>query len=544
MRRSFLLYALIIAVLITACDSPTADDHGHSHEQGSNHVHDDDNYGDHDEHGHDEHGHGNPEHDEDRSGGGIVVTNFSETAELFVEFAPLVVGQPSEFATHFTRLDSFRPLAEGRVIVRLAGGRAPEEIFSASPSEIAGIFRPLVTPRHAGVREVTVILEAGRFVSIHPMGEYRVYASAEDAEASIPERGEEGALIPFLKEQQWQADFATKEVTQSRLFHSVFAPGSLTPAPGGDAHLTAQTDGVVLGGDNGFPQIGDRVERGQVVARVAPNLSGDQDFAGLVADREAAHVAVRAAQAEFDRVSRLAAEGAVAQRRVDEATAALQTAQTQLRAASSRLDTAQGGDGGGFVVRAPISGTIAEVSVGLGSYAESGDPLFRIVDNSRLRLIAQIAEVDTPVSAPQGAWFTMLGHDDAVDIADHNGRLVGVGAAIDPVRRTTPVIFEFDNDAGFSAGAFVNTRVRQGEVFEGPSIPASAILDDMGVSVVFVMEDGEHWRRQPVQIAVRDGDRVGIASGLSDGDRVVTRGAYLIHLAASGPAEIGHGHAH
>lgn len=543
MRRSFLLCALIAAGLVTACDRPPADDHGHAHAHGSDHAHDDHTH-DHDDHDHGDHDHDGHAHDGDESGGGIVVTDFSDTAELFVEFAPLAVGQPSEFAAHFTRLDDFTPLTEGRVIVRLAGGGAPEEVFTATPSQTPGIYRPVAVPRHAGVRELTVILEAGRFVSIHPMGEYRVHASAEEAEAAVPERGDEGALISFSKEQQWQVDFATTEVTHRALFHSIFAPGSLTPAPGGDAHLTAQTDGVVLGSDTGFPQIGDVVEQGQVVARITPNLGGDQDFAGLIADREAARVAVRAAQAEFDRVSGLAAEGAVAQRRVDEATAALQTARTQLRAATTRLDTAQGGDGGGVVVRAPISGAIAEVSVGLGSYAESGDPLFRIVDNSRLRLIAQIAEVDTPVSAPQGAWFTTLGHDNAVDIADHNGRLVGVGSAIDPLRRTTPVIFEFDNDAGFSAGAFVNTRVRQGEVFEGPTIPASAILDDMGVSVVFVMEDGEHWRRQPVQIAVRDGDRVGIASGLSAGDRVVTRGAYLIHLAASGPAEIGHGHAH
>lgn len=542
MNRSVLLGALSSALFLAACGSQPADDHGHAHDDGG-HAHGDDSghsHGD-DAHAHDDGGHGEDDHGH---GGGIVVTDFTDSAELFVEFPPFAVGQQSPFAAHFTRLDDFTPVAEGRVIVRLAGGGAPEETFTATPSATAGIFRPVAVPRYEAVRDVTVILEAGRLVSVHRLGEYQVHADAAAAEASMPDEAEEEGLIPFLKEQQWQVDFATAEAMSSRLHMSVQAPASLMPAPGGDARLSAQTDGVVLGGDEGFPQIGDQVERGQVLARITPNLGGDQDYAGLIADREAAAVAVRAAQSEFDRVSTLASEGALAQRRVDEASATLQTARARLRAADARLSAVQGGGSGGVAVRAPISGEMAQVSVGVGSYTEAGDALFRIVDASRMRLVAEVAEVDTPLQQPQGAWFTLLGSDQAVDISDHNSRLIAAGAAVDPQRRTTPVIFEFDNDAGFSAGTLVTARVRLGDVFEGPVIPAEAIVDEMGVSVVFVMSDGENWRRQPVQIAVRDGDLVGIASGLSAGDRVATRGAYLIHLAATGPAEAGHGHAH
>jgi cobalt-zinc-cadmium efflux system membrane fusion protein len=47
-----------------------------------------------------------------------------------------------------------------------------------------------------------------------------------------------------------------------------------------------------------------------------------------------------------------------------------------------------------------------------------------------------------------------------------------------------------------------------------------------------------------VQLGIRDGDYVEIRSGVASGERVVSRGAYLVKLAASGPAEVGHGHAH
>ena len=56
---------------------------------------------------------------------------------------------------------------------------------------------------------------------------------------------------------------------------------------------------------------------------------------------------------------------------------------------------------------------------------------------------------------------------------------IAAGGAVDPVTRTVPVVFEFDNSEGaFRAGMSVNAHVRTGDGFEGPSIPASAIVDD------------------------------------------------------------------
>ncbi len=540
MRRELLLTSALLAAVLAAC--APAGDHGHDDGEDS-HAHGDDDHG----HAHDAGGHGEDDHGEDAHGhgGGVVVTDFTETAELFVEFPPFAVGRDSPFAAHFTRLDDFSPVADGQVIVRLAGGGAPEEVFTASPSPTAGIFSPVARPRHAVTRDVTVILQAGDLVSIHSLGRYDVFGTVAEADASLPADSEDETLIPFLKEQQWQVDFATAEVRQAGLYHSVRAPATLEPAPGGDASVTAQLDGVVLAAGETFPQIGDVVEQGDVIARIAPNLVGERDYASLVADRDAARAAYTVARAEQERVASLFEAGAVSRSRVDQAEAELQTSRARLNAAQARLEGASGGTDGGVAVRAPVSGRIARMDVRPGSYAQSGDALFRIVDPSRMRLVAQIAEIDAPsVGQPQGAWFTLLGHDDAYDLSDHGGRLVAAGGAVDPVRRTMPVIFEFANDEGFAAGALASARIRTSERFDGPVIPASAIVDESGQAVVFVMEDGENGRRQPIRIAVRDGDLVGVASGLEPGDRIVSTGAYLVHLAASGPAEAGHGHAH
>ena len=52
----------------------------------------------------------------------LVYTIYSEKTELFVEFKPLVVGDESRFAAHFTVLgDLFKPITEGSVSLTLTG---------------------------------------------------------------------------------------------------------------------------------------------------------------------------------------------------------------------------------------------------------------------------------------------------------------------------------------------------------------------------------------------------------------------------------------
>jgi len=46
------------------------------------------------------------------------------------------------------------------------------------------------------------------------------------------------------------------------------------------------------------------------------------------------------------------------------------------------------------------------------------------------------------------------------------------------------------------------------------------------------------------RLGAREGDWVEVLDGLTSGQRVVSRGAYLVKLASTGTAQIGHGHAH
>ncbi|MBF8292319.1 MAG: efflux transporter, family, subunit, partial [Steroidobacteraceae bacterium] len=57
-------------------------------------------------------------------------------------------------------------------------------------------------------------------------------------------------------------------------------------------------------------------------------------------------------------------------------------------------------------------------------------------------------------------------------------------------------------------------------------VPVTALLEADGrAALVFVVAEGDHAMRVPVQTGRLLGDRIEIVTGLSPGDRVVTEGA-------------------
>jgi multidrug efflux pump subunit AcrA (membrane-fusion protein) len=77
-----------------------------------------------------------------------------------------------------------------------------------------------------------------------------------------------------------------------------------------------------------------------------------------------------------------------------------------------------------------------------------------------------------------------------------------------------------------------------------PVVPRDAVLMESGRPYVFVQEGGESFARRYVEVASRDGDLVGIRSGVKPGERVVTRGAYELQLASAAKGLPAEGHVH
>jgi cobalt-zinc-cadmium efflux system membrane fusion protein len=473
-----------------------------------------------------------------------VHTHATDQTELFVEFDPLVAGEKTTFAAHFTRLADYKPVAAGTVDVILSGGDAPTERFRVRAPRAPGIFAPTVLPRATGMRDLSLVLSAPGLEARHDLGQVRVHADAAAARTAGPAPGQVEGEIGLLKEQQWTTDFAIETVQPRALRESVRAPATIRPSADGAAEVVATSAGTVRAAGR-FPVLGEAVVRGQTLAMLVPRLGGDTDAASLQADLSAARSQAALAEADAARMQRLHAQQAVSQRRLQEAQAARQVARAQLQAAQGRASQLAGG--GGIALKAPLGGTLARVPVANGSAVEAGDVLFHIVDRSTLWLHVHVAEADAAkLDAPTGAAFELPGLDAPVEIrAGDNGRLVGVGSVIDPDSRSLPVVFALDDPpARIALGQDVQAQVFTGRTRTGLSVPVEAVIDDGGQRVVYVMRGGESFSRVPVRLGLRDGDRYEVLEGLAAGDRVVGRGAMQVRLAAATPEAMGHGHAH
>lgn len=503
------------------------------------------------QHAHDAHEVADPAHS-DHPAEGSRITHFTDRTELFVEFPPLVKGTVATFIAHLTNLPDFRPVGAGRVVVVLSGG-APEERFEAGPSTVPGIFKPEVRPQLAGRRALSLRWEEAGAGVVHELGEVVVFPDQSSAEATHHGRepaAEEG--IAFTKERQWATDFATTAAVVRPMRDLVSATGVLRARSDGEAVLHAPATGHLLPGPRGFPSVGMPVRPGQVLARVAPHLGGDTDIASLELNLAKARLALERSRQERERMESLFRVEAVPERRLIAARSEEQAAEAERVAAEARLahyreSPSSRARHGGLAIEAPIGGVVAEVSVVQGAFLAEGAPILRVVDPAHLWLEARVPESELGrLKLAQGGWFKVDGFEQTFDFTvGRNAKLVALGGVVEKDSRTVPVIFELDNPEGrLRIGMAAKVAISVGEAGESLAIPASAVVDEGGRNLVFVQLDGERFGRREVALGSRDGEWVAVRQGLEPGERVVSRGAYLVKLAGSVTATEGHGHAH
>lgn len=540
------LVPLIFAVagLVAGCHDHHDDEAAGSHDHGGHH-----------EAGHPGHDHGDhaaaADADHEHTVGALSFTRWTERTELFVEFPQLVVGQPSPFAAHLTRMSDFTPLDSGVVTVLLAGSGAAEERFVVEAPSTAGIFRPVVVPVHAGRRRVTLLLGAPGLDDVHDLGEIEVFADVRAAEAAATDGEETSGRIGFLKEQQWPIEFATVPVGGREVRPSLRLHGTLRPRADGEAWVTAPIAGRLAGAGDDQPRIGIDVARGDALAQIVPRLGPESDVATLDLAARRAALELEQATRERQRLEGLLAEGAVAERRVLEARNAQQQAQARRDAAARRLGQQRavqrvgvGAVTDGIVVPAPIGGTVAAVTTTPGLFVEEGDPLVHIVDLDRLWLEVRVPEAHAgDLREPGGVWFQIEGIERVFETGAD--RVVALGGVVDASTRTLPLLFEIDNPGRLlRIGMFARAHVLTGPVRRTLAMPVEAVVHDAGVDTVYVQVAGESFERRVVRLGVRDRAHVEVLSGVAAGERVVTRGAYAVKLAASGAQVPAHGHAH
>lgn len=178
-----------------------------------------------------------------------------------------------------------------------------------------------------------------------------------------------------------------------------------------------------------------------------------------------------------------------------------------------------------FPLNSPISGTVVERNGTIGATVGSDANLFKIIDLSRVWIDANVFEKDLErVRIGQLVNIKVPAFPDAT----FTGRVILISSTIDPDTRTVQVRTEVANpDGQLKPDMFANVEIVTAGRRQAISVPLAAVLDEGGRSVVFIA-DGNNYTKKEVTLGLKSDDRVEIVQGLNAGDKVVTKGNYLL----------------
>jgi cobalt-zinc-cadmium efflux system membrane fusion protein len=459
----------------------------------------------------------------------VVVTQWNDSTELFLEYPHLLAGQPTgNWAIHLSDMTTFKPITAGTLTVRFLRNGQEARSFSVEAPARDGIFLLDPVIDEPGTYQVQLALSSSQATSVHTLPAVQVWAS----EAELPrEESDEGGGIAFLKEQQWQIPFAVRSAREQQVSRTVSAPGEIVAPDGALAQVSAPTSGIALAASNrGAPSVGQAVSAGELLVVLNP-IAGEGGYARARGELERL-------EQEVDRAERLFAAGAIPQKRLDDARRELEVARAEVRSLGG------GAEEGDFRlrVRAPISGTVAARSFVPGGRVQAGDPLFTIVDPATLWLRVQLPPgAASSLSRDAIASFAV----DGVSRTFEASRLVSVGSVLDPATRTVPAVFAVQNPGGgLKIGQYARVTVPVGGTVTGVAIPNEAIIDDNGTPVAYVQTGGESFERRVLTLGESDATYSQVVQGISAEEKVVTTGAYQVRLASMSGSDFAGGHAH
>ncbi len=181
-------------------------------------------------------------------------------------------------------------------------------------------------------------------------------------------------------------------------------------------------------------------------------------------------------------------------------------------------------------IRSPFAGTVLERNVEQGDYVKAGTVLFHIADLSKVWVQIDAYESDLPHLARGN---TVLIELDALPGETFEGSIGFIDPVLDKTTRTAQVRVEVDNDDGrLRPGMFAQAVVRtELETKSGQIVvPRSAVLFTGRRSVVYVAQPGSpgSYALREVRVGGRGGPLLPVLAGLSEGEVVVTNGAFVL----------------
>jgi membrane fusion protein (multidrug efflux system) len=256
---------------------------------------------------------------------------------------------------------------------------------------------------------------------------------------------------------------------------------------------------------------GQVVEKGDVLVVLAK----DEEEAEL----EAAEAILKEKRLAYGRATALEQRKFTATAQLDERRAELSQAESQIAVIEARIADR--------VIRAPFSGAVGLRNISVGTLVEPGDVITTLDDLSTIKVDFSVPSAYLPTL---NSGLGVVARADAFGDRRFEGVISGVDSRVDPVTRSIVARAVLPNADGALKPGLLMTI----ELLKNPRramfIPEEALIPRGRSNSVLVVDEtaGNTVVRREVTIGMRQLGSVEILEGLSEGDKVVTRGALQV----------------
>ncbi len=305
------------------------------------------------------------------------------------------------------------------------------------------------------------------------------------------------------------------------------------------ARLASTIDGAAIVGSTVAGRItelsaivGQNVSKGQILARIQ-----SPEGAEKVSEFIRTQANFKASKADVERATKLYDEKIGSLRDLQAKQSEFETSRAEFLAASHAISalglTEKNIDDidKGFPIFAPIAGNISQMNATLGQHIETGQDIFRIVDNNKLQVHLDIFENDIPKIA--------LGNDAIIKLASSgekiSGKVISIGREMDIHKKTFPVIVSITRSkmsgvyVGMSAEVFIESNVTSASAFRVPD--EAVILTESGYRV-FVKENENTFEPREVEILAHEEHSMFLRGELHDGEIIAVKGGFFLQSQA------------
>ncbi len=248
--------------------------------------------------------------------------------------------------------------------------------------------------------------------------------------------------------------------------------------------------------------VGDEVRRGQVLAEINSETIR-ADLAAAKASYAEAQAVLADAITNNKRIQQLKNTGAISAQESTQYQTSQATAQARLDAAKAQIESNQLRLAQTQVV-SPDNGVISARTATVGSLAQTGQELFRLIRDHRLEWRAEVTTSDL-YKLKQGMTAHIVSPDPAQPAV--TGKVRMIAPVIDPQTRYGLVYVDIPTTQAVRMGMFVKGKFDLGEKL-ALTVPQTALLLRDGFSYVFIVGENNRVSQQKVTLGRRLGDRV------------------------------------